>query len=228
MEYHKRGIFLVSIGTIFFSTSPVLTRWVGELPVGEIAFFRMLFGALFIYIIAKANKTELSLKYEDIPKFLIYGFITSLHFLLYIASLMYTTIAHSLSLIYTAPVMITLMTAYLLKESLPRYKYIGIIIVILGIIILAGFEPVLTREMLLGDVMAVGSAFCLALYSIAGRRERDNFSHRLHLSFLKSDKQKTIKLMLILLIKTNLIYILHKTPDFSVESYSGEDNGISY
>lgn len=175
MDSYRRGIMLVGVGTIFFSTSPVITRWVGNLPVGEIAFFRMLFGSFFIFLAAKITKTELSMRTEDIPKFLLYGFITSLHFLLYIASLMHTSIAHSLSLIYTAPVMITLITALILKEAIPRYKYLGIIIVILGIIILAGFEPMLTKEMVIGDIMALGSALCLALYSIAGRKERDNY-----------------------------------------------------
>jgi len=71
--------------------------------------------------------------------------------------------------------MIAVLTALFFKEPIPRHKYLGIFMVILGIIILAGFEPMLTKEMILGDVMAIGSALCLALYSIAGRRERDNY-----------------------------------------------------
>jgi len=71
--------------------------------------------------------------------------------------------------------MIAVISALFLKEPIPRYKYAGIIMVILGIIILAGFEPFLTRQMLLGDIMALASAFCLALYSIAGRREKNNY-----------------------------------------------------
>ncbi|HHV19027.1 MAG TPA: DMT family transporter [Thermoanaerobacterales bacterium] len=175
MNYHKRGLLLVSLGTIFFSTSPVLTRWVSDLPVGQIAFFRMFFAAMFIFIISKVTGTQIWLKPEDVPKFLLYGLITALHFLLYIASLMYTTIAHSLSLIYTAPVMIAILAALFFKEPLPRYKYWGIFMVILGIIILAGFEPMLTRRMIFGDIMAIGSALSLALYSIAGRKERDYY-----------------------------------------------------
>jgi len=175
MNNHNRGLLLVSIGTIFLSTSPILTRWVADLPAGEIAFFRMLLGSMFIFIISKVTGTGIWLKIKDMPKFLLYGLITALHFLLYIASLMYTSIAHSLSLVYTAPIMIAVLTALFFKEPIPRHKYLGIFMVILGIIILAGFEPMLTKEMILGDVMAIGSALCLALYSIAGRRERDNY-----------------------------------------------------
>ncbi|WP_170240273.1 DMT family transporter [Thermosediminibacter litoriperuensis] len=175
MKDKRRGILLSALGTLFFSTSPILTRFAAGLPVGEIAFFRMLFGSLFIFIAAKATGVDLRLSRRDLPKFLLYGLATSFHFLFYIGSVLYTTIAHSLSLVYTAPIMITVMTAVLLKEKIPRYKYLGIIIVILGIIILTGFEPVLTPEMVLGDVMALLSALCLAVYSVAGRRERDNY-----------------------------------------------------
>lgn len=40
--------------------------------------------------------------------------------------------------------MTTIMGAVLLKERIPNYKYIGILIVILGIVILTGLEPNLT------------------------------------------------------------------------------------
>jgi drug/metabolite transporter (DMT)-like permease len=175
MDMYGRGILLTAIGTVFFGTSPLFTRWADGLPVGEIAFFRMFLGAFFIYMAAKIKRVPLSLERKDIPKFLLYGFITSFHFLFYIGSVLYTTIAHALSLVYTAPIMITVLTALLLKERIPGYKYIGIIVVILGIIILAGFEPVFTRPMLLGDGMALLSALCLALYSVAGRKEKNSY-----------------------------------------------------
>ncbi len=175
MDSYKRGILLAAIGTVFFGTSPILTRLAEGIPAGEIAFFRMILGSLFIFAAARFTGVQLSMDSKDIPKFLGYGLIMSLHILFYVGSVVYTTIAHSLSLIYTAPIFITILAAVLLKEKIPRYKYVGIIIVILGIIILAGFEPVMTKMMIIGDLMAVVSAVCLALYSISGRRERSGY-----------------------------------------------------
>ena len=77
MNYHKRGLLLVSLGTIFFSTSPVLTRWVSDLPVGQIAFFRMFFAAMFIFIISKV--TEAQIWQPKCAKFY-FMLITALHF----------------------------------------------------------------------------------------------------------------------------------------------------
>jgi drug/metabolite transporter (DMT)-like permease len=175
MKTYRRGIILTCIGTLFVSTSPVLTRIAKDLSSGQIAFFRLLFGSGFIYLISRYFKIDMTLKRRDVPKFILYGLITSLHFILYNGSINHTTFAHALCLVYTAPIMTTIISAYYLKEQIPKYKYIGIFIVIFGIVILAGFEPNLTRRMVLGDVMAVMSAFCLALYSIAGRREKDNY-----------------------------------------------------
>lgn len=148
---------------------------VHDIPSQEIAFFRMFLGSLFIFIAAKIYSINLRLAKDDVLKFTAYGIITALHFLFYIKSVIYTTIAHSLSLVYTAPIMITLLSGIILKEKIPKKKYIGIFVVILGIIVLAGFEPLLTKKMILGDVFALLSALCLALYSLAGRRERDSY-----------------------------------------------------
>ncbi|WP_245628501.1 DMT family transporter [Fervidicola ferrireducens] len=153
----------------------MLTRFAEGLPVAEIAFFRMLIGSFFIFIAAKAVKVDLSINKRELARFLLYGLVTSFHFFFYIGSVLYTTIAHSLSLVYTAPIMITVLTSFLLKEKIPRYKYIGIFLVILGIIILTGFEVKLTPRMILGDVMALLSALALAIYSVVGRSERKNF-----------------------------------------------------
>jgi len=104
--------------------------------------------------------------------FALYGLVAALHFLLYIASLSYTTIAHSLAIVYTAPVFVTLFAALLLKESIRPRQWLGLPVVAVGIAILAGFEPRMDERMLFGDLLALGSAICFGLYSIAGRRER--------------------------------------------------------
>jgi len=104
--------------------------------------------------------------------FALYGLVAALHFLLYIASLSYTTIAHSLAIVYTAPVFVTLFAALLLKEKLRPRQWLGLPVVAVGIAILAGFEPAMDERMLFGDLLALGSAICFGLYSIAGRRER--------------------------------------------------------
>ena len=47
--------------------------------------------------------------------------------------------------------------------------------VVLGVGVLAGFEPHFTRRMLIGDLMALGSAITFGIYSVAGRSQRDRY-----------------------------------------------------
>ncbi|MDQ6644485.1 MAG: DMT family transporter, partial [Chloroflexota bacterium] len=122
---------------------------------------------------------HLLLKRSQIPRFLFYGLVTALHFVFYIASLSFTTIAHTLAITYTSPIFVTLFSALVLHEPLPLRKYFGIGLTIIGVAIMAGFEPHYTscslhgQCMILGDGLAVLSALCFSIYSIAGRGERD-------------------------------------------------------
>jgi len=177
MEFrHGLGIFYAAVGTLFFATSPIFTLLIQGISPGGIAFLRMFLGSMFILAFAKLRGKRITIPGTDLKKFLLYGFIAAMHFLFYIYSLFYTTIAHSLSIVYTAPIFVTLLSSLVLKEPLPRYKYIGIGLVIIGIAVITGFEPLLSSRMIIGDMMALVSAFCFGLYSVAGRKERENYT----------------------------------------------------
>jgi drug/metabolite transporter (DMT)-like permease len=104
-----------------------------------------------------------------------WGLVTALHFVFYIASLNYTTVAHSLALVYTSPIWVSLFSWLLLGEPLPRSKWMGILVTLVGMGVLSGFEPNWTPRMLIGDAMALGSAITFGLYSVAGRSQRDRY-----------------------------------------------------
>src|SRR5688572_24176263 len=134
----------------------------------------MAIAALCVLGLARLWRVRLGYRRDELPRLGLYGLITALHFFLYIWSLEFTSIAHSLALVYTAPVFVTLFTALLLRERIDPRKYLGIPVVVLGVAVLSGLEPRLDARMALGDLLAIGSAVCFGLYSVAGRRERDH------------------------------------------------------
>ncbi|MBI3959153.1 MAG: DMT family transporter [Chloroflexi bacterium] len=171
----RRGIGFVALAVLLFSTSPVLIRWAAHsLTSFEIAAGRLLVAALLVGGLALLRKEQLPARREW-GRFAFYGLITALHFALYIASLEYTTIAHALALVYTAPIFVAIFSWLLLKESLSLRKWMGIGVAVAGVAVLAGFEPTLTPRMLIGDGLAVGSALCFGIYSVAGRSQRVRF-----------------------------------------------------
>ncbi len=172
----RRGIGFVALAVLLFSTSPVLIRWAAHsLSAYEIAAGRLIVAALLVGGIALARGERLPAR-QDWARFAFYGLITALHFALYIAALDYTTIAHALALVYTAPIFVAIFSWLFLHESLSLRKWIGIGLAVVGVGVLAGFEPALTPRMLIGDGLAVGSAICFGMYSVAGRSQRERFS----------------------------------------------------
>lgn len=177
----RLGLLYVCIAVTFFSTGSVLVLWSQPFTPIEIAFWRLTIATLLVATMGLLTHQPLRLRLQQLPRFLFYGLVTALHFVFYIASLSFTTIAHSLAITYTSPIFVTLFSVFFLHEKLAIRKYIGIAVTILGIAILAGFEPHYTacslqdtgHCMVLGDGIALLSAICFATYSIAGRSERE-------------------------------------------------------
>ncbi len=173
-----QGLLYVSIAVLFFATNPIFVRWSSPFNAVEIAFWRLTIAAILVLLMGLITHQPLLLQRQQVPRFLFYGLITALHFLFYIAALQFTTTAHALALTYTSPVFVTLLSAIFLHETVAIRKIGSIFISVIGIAILTGFEPHYTacsssHCMILGDGLALLSALCYGIYSIAGRSERD-------------------------------------------------------
>jgi drug/metabolite transporter (DMT)-like permease len=156
----------------FFSTGAILVRWAQELSPVQVTCLRMLLGGLFVGVAAWGSGERLRLQVSDCCRLIPVGVVAAAHFLTFISSLYFTTVAHCLTLTYTAPLFIAALSGTVLQEQLPRRALLGIAVGLGGVGILAGFEPTLTPRMLLGDLLAVAAALSFAIYSLLGRRER--------------------------------------------------------
>ncbi|MGE5654626.1 MAG: DMT family transporter [Bacillota bacterium] len=168
-----RGALYAVVATLFFASSAAITRMAVGISAAEVAFWRMAGGALLVGALAKINGQPLRISRAQFLRFVIYGAITAAHFWLYISSLGSTSITHSVTLVNTAPLFVTLLSAIWLREPVAPRKLIGIVLAVVGIAILMSFGAV-TPQGMVGDLMAVGSALCYAIYSLAGRHERES------------------------------------------------------
>lgn len=172
----RSGLLLVGIAVFFFSTSPVLVRWAAEsLTAYEIAAGRLLLAGCMVLSVALIRCEARPSAYAW-PMLIVVGLVAALHFGAYIASLEFTTIAHSLALVYTAPIFSALLSWRILGEALRPHQWLGVVIAVVGVAIMAGFEPQFDGRMLIGDMLALVSAVTFAIYSIAGRRQRQRVS----------------------------------------------------
>lgn len=172
----RSGLLLVGLAVLFFSTSPILVRWAAEsLTPLEIAAWRLLLAGTVVLTVALIRGERLPAP-SGWTMFVLIGLVAAVHFGAYIASLSYTTIAHSLAIVYTAPIFAALLSWWVLDETMRPRQWAGVVVAVVGVAIMAGFEPQFTTAMLFGDTLALVSAITFAVYSIAGRRQRHHVS----------------------------------------------------
>src|SRR5574341_187302 len=173
MTREERIDILQAVGAAgLFSTGSILVRCAQDLSPVEVTSLRMLLGGTLVAAAARATGKRLGLSTAEIGRLVPIGLVAALHCLSFIASLYFTSVAHSLTLVYTAPLFIAALSRAVLHEPLPRRALLGMTLGLLGVAVLAGFQARLTAGMVLGDLLALGSAVTFALYSLFGRRER--------------------------------------------------------
>lgn len=107
------------------------------------------------------------------------GVMLALHFWSWNASVALTSVAASVVLVNTQPVVVAVLSALWLEEPPTRRQWVGIAIALLGALIVAlpdlarpPAEPGHRGSALLGDFLALGGAATAAVYFVAGRRLR--------------------------------------------------------
>jgi drug/metabolite transporter (DMT)-like permease len=171
----RGGVLLALLAVLAFSTSPVFILAAAPLSPFVITFGRLAVAAGCIAVLGRLSRQPLLPARRDLPLFVGFGFVTALHFLSYIASLNFTTVAQSLAIVYTAPIFVTLFSAIFLKEPVSLRRWLGVIVTVTGIGLLVGFEPRMDGRMALGDLLALASAVTFGLYSVAGRSQRARY-----------------------------------------------------
>jgi drug/metabolite transporter (DMT)-like permease len=107
------------------------------------------------------------------------GTVLALHFWSWNSSVALTSVAASVVLVNTQPVVVALLSMGWLHEAPSRRQWAGILIAMLGALVVALPDLVTSAggatahpRALLGDALALGGALTAAVYFVAGRRLR--------------------------------------------------------
>ena len=182
----RQGLLYAALAVLFFSTSPIFILWADPMHPIVKTWGRMLVAAIAVGGLALLTQSQTPRASERVDltprsrcdtilRFMAYGLIAALHFVFYIASLSFTTAAHTLAIVYTAPIFVALCSAIFLKEPIRGRQWVGVGIAVLGVAVLAGLEPRMDWSMAFGDLLALLSAIAFGFYSIAGRYERNRY-----------------------------------------------------
>lgn len=158
---------------VVISFASIWIRW-SEAPPISIAVYRLGLATLILTPIALSMRRShlRALTRSDLRYALLGGICLALHFIFWISSLEFTSVASSVVLVTTNPIFVALGSRFLLRESVPLSLVIGIAISLTGGILIGYGDFLAGPNVLLGDGLALLGAVMASAYLLVGRRLR--------------------------------------------------------
>ncbi len=176
---------MLAVGLLSFALSPILVRFAvqveGEAPGLTIAAWRTLFASVMLAPVALPMiGSELRcFGRRDWVLIGAAGALLGLHFVAWIESLYYTSVASASVLVTTAPIFLAVLGFFFLKEKLSGRVVAAIVVAVVGAALLglgdtgaAGPSP----RPLLGNGLALTASLLVSVYLLIGRVVRQKTS----------------------------------------------------
>jgi len=142
MSKNILGLFYMLISVTFFSLMDVLVKVTGEYALGEILFFRSLFGLIPIFFLIPKNRLKNFYKTQKISL----HFYRSLFGVIAMASIFIALrnleLAETVAMTFAGPIFVTLFSIFFLSEKVKLTRWSAVIIGFVGVIFISrpGFE----------------------------------------------------------------------------------------
>ncbi|MBW2636504.1 MAG: DMT family transporter [Deltaproteobacteria bacterium] len=167
-------------GIISISFAAIFIRFCDDVPSIMIAAWRLTAASgILLAFFRLRGHTFKKVRRDDFVLSLFGGLFLALHFILWITSLKYTSVASSVVLVTTNPIFVGIFSYLFLKEKQNIELIIGIILCLIGSILIAagdsGFQGlvIVNRAALLGDILAFAGAVMASGYLLVGSRVRE-------------------------------------------------------
>ncbi len=171
MSDHLKGLLITLFGVLILSPDTLLIRLAGIEPWSLLVYRGLLMAAGMALISKHFDPAPLARQYRDIGRTGLYAavlFATST--IAFVNAVTYTTIAHTLVIVATAPLFAALYSRLLLGERLKLYTFIAILCVLAGMILVAG--EMNEDSDWVGDACALISAASIAATFVLNRKNK--------------------------------------------------------
>ncbi len=151
-----------------------LVRLAGGVSALAISAWRLIFSSAFIFLLLVVRRELhfLRLRRGEWLLALCSGLLLAGHFWSWIASLSLTSVASSVVLVNTQPIIVGVLSVVLLAERPTRVQWAGILVAVTGAMIIGWGDFSRGRSPIVGDLLAIAGAFFVSGYYVIGRRLR--------------------------------------------------------
>ncbi|SDT49917.1 Permease of the drug/metabolite transporter (DMT) superfamily [Paenibacillaceae bacterium GAS479] len=158
------------VSMIAISFAPILVRY-SDAPVSVQGQYRMLFTFLLMLPFGWRQLPAIrKLSLKDWALLAGAGFFLALHFLLWMASLSYTSIASSTIMLTLEPVFVAILAYFFLRDKLGKAALIGMTVSIGGAILISSGDFGLSRTAFFGDSLSLLGTAAIAFNIILAKR----------------------------------------------------------
>ena len=163
-----QGIGFVTLGICLFSLQDVIVKQIsGNYPVQELVFIRSIIALGLLLATAKFNGGLGQLRTTQLRQHLLRGGVILLSYITYYLAIAAMPLANAVSLYFVSPLIVTILSIFLLKERISKQKSVALLIGFLGTLIMLRpgmgiFEP--------AALFAIAAAFFYAYSVIMTRR----------------------------------------------------------
>ncbi|WP_143013376.1 DMT family transporter [Paenibacillus jilunlii] len=161
---------LMLIGIVAVSFSAIFIKW-SAAPASVQGMYRLLFTSLLMLPFARPySGAACALRRKDWLLLGASGMLLALHFLLWMGSLKYTSVASSTMIMALEPVFIMLGAYILYKDRSTGAAILGLAISIFGVVFIGWGDIGLSPDNLKGDLLSVGGTVAVAGHLLIGQR----------------------------------------------------------
>ncbi len=171
MEGGKYLYLRMALGIVAVSFGAIFVRFASDASPLAISAWRLSIAAIILIPIAWMRKTR-SLTPKMTLWCLASGAALALHFILWISSLSYTSVASSVLFVSTHPLFVGLGSYLLLREHPTCSLLIGASVALLGGALIGFGDLQLAGTAVRGDLLVVGGGLMAAIYFMIGRHVR--------------------------------------------------------
>lgn len=161
---------VLAIGLAAISFGSILVRFSQEAPPLVISFYRMFWSLVILAPFCLFSRERIRL-FNFEPRRILAGTALALHFAFWISSLAHTSVAVSVLLVNTSPVLVAVLSYLVFSERLTRQGIIGILLTITGSVLLV-WEDLSRLGDPTGALLALAGALMLGIYLVTGKKIR--------------------------------------------------------